>query len=272
MASYRGLWLALTAAAVVLSNVAHAQGADSAAVLVGRVIAAGAPLSGVEVAIQGSQGSIMTDSAGRFRLIGLRPGRQIVLLRRLGYAPRRDTVVLAPGTQTERTYTLEPVPTQLDTVVTAAGEVKYISPRLQDFENRRKRNVGGYFISEADLRRDEHASMPAILRRFPGMGIVPHRSHFHVRTRGAGSVKGDPPLDGPGSPRGCWATVYVDGALIFDISMMGGVASLDPPDVGQFFALNLSGIEYYSSAGSTPLQYKTARSNCGTLLFWTRGR
>ena len=54
--------------------------------------------------------------------------------------------------------------------------------------------------------------------------------------------------------------------------MMQGVSGVLPPDLSQFFALDLAGVEYYSSAGSIPLKYKTVRSNCGAILFWTRAK
>jgi hypothetical protein len=45
-----------------------------------------------------------------------------------------------------------------------------------------------------------------------------------------------------------------------------------PPDLSQFTALSLSGVEYYRGGASLPLQYRSRSNDCGTLLLWTRGK
>ena len=260
--------LAVTAS---FSSIARAQQPDTASVLSGRVVSRGAPLSGVEVAVQGLQGSVTTDSAGRFRLAGLRPGSQVVVLRRVGFAPLRDTVLLAPGAETERTYTLEAMTTQLDTLVTSAEEMQYLSPRLQDFERRRKVNTGGYFMGEAEIRKVEGMQMPNVLRRIPGLNFVQYRGQQFARSGSVGSIGGDDRLNpaDPKSPRGCWISIYIDGVRFFDGRPSAG--SL-PPDIASVMAMNLSGVEYYARASSMPLQFKSLGGGCGTLLLWSRGR
>lgn len=236
--------------------------------VVSRSMQTGALVDGAAVSMPRLGKSVLSDSAGGFRLGAIPCGRHEVQIRKIGFTVWRDTVELSPGQELKRVYTLVSV-AQLDTVRVDSDEIEYQSPRLQDFEARRKKNVGGYFISEATLRQMESQSMMTILRRMPGVGIVPYNGQNYVRSRGAGTS--DQPLPGrKGAPQGCWAPVYLDGLLIFD-------GQLDqfrptPPDIAQFFPLNLSGIEYYPSAGSMPLQFKTTKSNCGVLLLWSRGR
>jgi hypothetical protein len=226
---------------------------------------------GAEVSLPRVGAKTVTDSAGRFRLASLACGRTELQIRKIGFTVYRDTVDLAAGQEVARTYTLVSV-AQLDTVRTTSDEIQYQVPRLQDFEARRKKNVGGHFIGEADLRKLDAVSMPSILRgRMPGLQFTFYRGIQAARGPRPGGGQDDPLLNPADirSPRGCWLVVYLDGLLFFDgIPRPGSL----PPDIGQFMAMNLSGIEYYSRASSLPLQFKTTHSNCGTLLFWTRGR
>ncbi len=266
--------LAVAAIAVLITAKparAQAQSCALSGTVVARSIETGAFVDGAEVSVPRQNRSTTSDATGAFRLTGLACGRNEVQVRKIGFTVWRDTLDLTAGQEARRVYALIGV-AQLDTVRTTADEIAYQTPRLQDFESRRKRNVGGNFISEATLREMDNvgATFPSILRRIPGLNVVFYDGKAFVRSRGAGGIKGDPALDSkPGSPRGCWASVYLDGLMIFD-----GIPSdnIKPPDMGQFFALNLSGVEYYASAGSTPFQFRTTKTNCGVLLLWTRGR
>jgi hypothetical protein len=237
----------------------------------GVVVSGSAAVSGAEVSIPRVDAKTSTDSIGRFRLTSVACGRVELQIRKIGFTVYRDTVSLTAGQETARTYTLISV-AQLDTVRTTSDEIQYSVPRLQDFEARRKRNVGGHFIAEADLRKLDGVSMPSILRgRMPGLQFTYYRGIQAARGPRPGGA-GDDPLMNPAdirSPRGCWMIIYLDGIMMFDgIPRPGSL----PPDIGQFMAMSLSGIEYYARASTIPLQFKTTQSNCGTLLFWTRGR
>ena len=244
--------------------------------VVSRSMQAGALVDGASVSMPRIGKSVLSDSVGGFRLGAIPCGRHEVQIRKIGFTVWLDTVDLTQGQELKRLYTLVSV-AQLDTVRTKGDEIQYQSPRLQDFESRRKRNVGGYFIGEADLRRVEHISIESTLRsRVPGLQFTYYRNIVAARGRSSNSTGingsgGDPrinPDDGR-SPRGCWIIVYLDGSLIFDGVPKSGAL---PPDFNQIMAMNLSGIEYYPRAGGMPLQFKTTTTNCGTLLLWTRGR
>ena len=268
----RARYAAAALASLIAANSALAQGSSCAlsGTVVARSVETGAFVDGAEVSLPRQNRSTSSDSTGAFRLAEIACGKHEVQIRKIGFTVWRDTIDLTAGQELKRTYTLIAV-AQLDTVRTTADEIAYQTPRLQDFEDRRKRNVGGYFTSEAKIRELDNAgaSLPTILRRMPGVTIVPYNGQMYVRSRSNGS--GDQPLcSRPGCPRGCWAPIYLDGLLIFDGQLDSFRQS--PPDIGQYFPLNLSGIEYYPSAGSIPLQFKTTKSQCGVLLLWTRGR
>jgi hypothetical protein len=238
--------------------------------VVARSVETGAFVDGAEVSLPRQTRSTTSDATGAFRLAAIPCGKQEIQVRKIGFTVWRDTVDLTAVPELKRSYTLIAV-AQLDTVRTTADEIAYQTPRLQDFEDRRKRNVGGYFTSEAKIRELDNAgaSLPSILRRMPGVTIVPYNGQMYVKSRSNGA--GDQPLcQRPGCPKGCWAPIYLDGLLIFDGQLDSFRQS--PPDISQYFPLNLSGIEYYPSAGSIPLQFKTTKSQCGVLLLWTRAR
>jgi hypothetical protein len=265
--------LAVPIAFLIAAIPAYAQSQSCAlsGTVVARSIPTGAFVDRAEVSIPRLDKSTSSDSAGRFRLTGLVCGRHEVQVRKIGFTVLRDTVDLRIDSDSGRVFTLISV-AQLDTVRTTGNEIQYQSPLLQDFEARRKKNIGGYFIGEADLRRIEGTSMQSILRsKVPGLQFTFYRNIQAARGRHSAGMNGDPRInpDDPRSPTGCWVTIYQDGVMLFDGTPKRG--SL-PPDIGQMMAGNLSGVEYYSGAAAMPLQFKNTLNNCGTLLFWTRGR
>lgn len=234
-----------------------------ASVLSGRVTGSGAPLPNVQVWIVLADTTVVTDSAGRFRIGGLSAGQHIVQLRRLGYDVKRDSVTLRRHAETVRDFTLDDVP-RLDTMRTVANQVKYDAPRLRDFENRRVSGTGGRFISEEELRKNEQRTVADLVRSYvPGLKVVDYRGQRIVSSTSAPAMT---PRQLPrNGPSGCWVSVYLDGIPMYD-------GDGDPPDMNTFLGMNLSGVEYYGSGANVPLQFKNTRNNCGTLLLWTRGK
>ncbi|HET9424767.1 MAG TPA: carboxypeptidase-like regulatory domain-containing protein [Gemmatimonadaceae bacterium] len=237
-----------------------------ASVLSGRVVSERSPVPNVQVWVVLADTMVVTDSSGRFRIAGLPAGQHLIQLRRLGFDVKRDSVTLRRREETVREFTMDGVP-QLDTMRTVADAMKYDVPRLQDFERRRLSGSGGHFIGEMELRRNEQRTVAELIRSsVPGLKIVEHRGRRVISSTSSPNMNLKAlPNNGP---LGCWVSVYLDGMLIFD----GDGEPLDPPDMSQFFGLNLSGVEYYGSGANVPLQFKNIRNNCGTLLLWTRGR
>jgi iron complex outermembrane receptor protein len=77
----------------------------------------GVGLSGVEVALEGARGRVVTGDDGRYRLADIAPGSYTLVVKRLGYAPVRQAVTVADGQELTVDVTLEPRPTALDEVV-----------------------------------------------------------------------------------------------------------------------------------------------------------
>jgi hypothetical protein len=232
------------------------------ATLTGRVTRNGSPVGGAEVWVVFKDTTVRTDSLGRFRIGGLSAGEHLIQVRRIGYTVTRDSVTLKARDVTVKDFVMDGA-RELDTMRTIGKGRAYDSPRLQDFEKRRLNETGGHFISEDELRKHESRSVADILRSYtPGITFENYRGQLLLSSSSAPVLTKS--MIPPNGPTGCWASVYLDGTLLFD-----GTGT--PPDMKQFLAMNLSGVEYYSGA-MTPLQYKSIRNGCGTVLLWTRGK
>jgi hypothetical protein len=83
------------------------------------------------------------------------------------------------------------------------------------------------------------------------------------------TTKNGKTIVGTGTPRltNCYATIYFDGVLRYD---MGITPGSPPPELGDFLVTELAGIEYYPGEATAPPGYR--HSGCGLLLLWTRER
>src|SRR4029077_14120180 len=119
-----------------------------------------------------------------------------------------------------------PVPVQLDSMRVTAPERKYISPALRGFEERRKMGFG-YFIGDSALRRRDGDRLSDVIRQIPGINLVSFRAAYYAGSQRVSgitpSVVAEPWLRQ--GAKGCWATVFVDGSLLYTLSMAANGAS-----------------------------------------------
>jgi hypothetical protein len=242
------------------------------ATLTGRVTRNGNPVADAEVWVVFRDTTVRTDSLGRFRVGGLSAGEHLIQVRRIGYAATRDSVTLKARDVTVKDFVMDGA-RELDTVRTIGKGRAYDAPRLQEFEKRRLSGMGGNFVSEDALRELDGLALQNVLRNFiPGARFETKGGQAYLMSR-AFTSSGD-------SPKGCYATVFLDGILLYDGAMSipaakeGQAATKidNPPNINQFMTLSLSGVEYYRGGASLPLQYRSRSNDCGTLLLWTRGK
>jgi hypothetical protein len=130
-----------------------------------------------------------------------------------------------------------------------------IAPGLREFEMRRARG-GGYFVTEAELRKNDTKNMTTIARTIPALKVLCSRSGGAcIATSGRQNAR-----TAMGSGGGCPADVYVDGIVTTE-------TNLERMRVDQYAA-----IEFYAGGARTPIEYNKTGSNCGVLLLWTRER
>lgn len=259
----------------------HAQvGASRAAgLVVGSVDdTTGRPLPGVEIVVTGSRLRATTDSAGRFRLPGLRRGTHALQARRLGFEPVHFEVSTADGDTVVVAVELRAAAASLGTTLaTVTTTADMIAPRLAEvgFENRR-RHTGvppSQFVTGADIARRNPVVLSQMLRTMSG----------RAQTCANGMVF----LDGirMGTP----IETEVESRDTANLSRAGpltrvagsGIAGFDatpPPrakDAIDHVAPSLvAGMEVYVGSAQIPPQYKTAgRANATAscvILIWTR--
>jgi hypothetical protein len=248
--------IALFLAAICAAGQVNAQAPALAGVVVDD--STGIPISGARVLILPGRRSTVTDQAGRFTIPRLPSGPYLIEVRALGFAPGkggfragREGVVIE--------VRLPPAAITLDTVVvaaTAAGTRRDAS----GFERRRSRHVGsGRFFDRSLLERRSASALSDIFSGIPGVRIV---RAADGSVYAATSSAQPPGSFSPTSGRPCFSQVYVDG-----VRQSGAGGALDlrsyPPS-------SLESAEFYRHPSSTPVEFRTGRPECGTLVLWTR--
>jgi hypothetical protein len=215
----------------------------------------GEPIEGAEVIDMLGKVTAKTTATGTVTLSYLPEGQTLIRIRKVGFDVQTMLVAISPEDTVPLTVLLKASGQVLPTVFTTDSSVRtVISPGLRDFETRRQRG-GGYFVTEAELRKNDTKLMTSIVRTIAGAKVVCSRSGsacIAATTRAGGKT-----AFGGGV---CPVEVYVDGILSSD-------NDLQKMRVDQFAA-----VEFYAGAAQTPMQYAKTGSNCGAMLLWTRER
>jgi hypothetical protein len=213
-----------------------------------------ARVSGADVWLLAVDKRRLTDSTGAFRFDDAPPGFHLLEIRHRAYEMLRDTVTLAPGKPVVRRYVL----VRRSQRAMAAGEVSAgatgattMSPGLAGFEKRRASGRGGFFIADAELRREGSRTLASIVTtRIPALAL----------SRGA--------LVLSGARKDCYVSVFVDGALLFGAqNARRGVA---PPDLSTFSVARVGGVEFYPDRSAAPPAMRVDDDGCGSLWVWAR--
>lgn len=217
----------------------------------------GSPVAGASVTVPGLARQTRTDSMGRFVLNALRVGEQELVVQAVGFAPARALVTITAGPPLEVEVDLDPLPRELQRVVTVApgGAARNIA--YAEFEERRAMGLGRFLTREA-LVREEGRALDALLRaRVPGLRIWDVGS-----ARVAGSSRGNISILPRGDGR-CFVQVIVDNVIRYQ---PGGT---HPPfDLRSLDPAMIAGIEFHTPS-STPAEFnRGSTAACGTLLIW----
>jgi hypothetical protein len=210
------------------------------------------PLPDATAWILGSSIRVVTGANGRFRILGLRAGEYILLVRRLGYAPASIAMQVADHDTVRPSFALERVAAELEPVVVAENRA---STRMAEFEQRRKLGEG-QFMTQAEIEKLNFVGPSDLLRTFMSVavagvdGIVVNRRALPIKT--------------------CPFQFFIDGVAI----PMPKLIDTELPSPKE-----LAGIEVYANSATVPLQYKTFGGSrgfsggggfCGVILLWTR--
>jgi len=110
------------------------------------------PISAAEITLLGTGRSVLTDSAGRFQLQDLAPGRHVIQVRRIGFQAQYLAAKLAAGEDKEVAIVLEPGSYELPEIKVTARATKPIeyawTTKYDDFFRRQRVGLGRYITRE----------------------------------------------------------------------------------------------------------------------------
>ena len=229
--------------------------------------ATGNPIENAEVRDMLSGTTAMTTRTGTVSLMFLPEGGGLVRVRKLGFEPQTFMVPISPTDTAPVTVVLvrTDAAQQLPTVVVRDSAVKYLSPALRGFEERRRMGLG-HFIPEAEMRKnDNHTMADVLISHMPGLmiGPAPLGAEFIVSTR---KMCQGGALAGCKFPN-CYPTVLVDG-----IKANMGMTPRLPPDWSKILPTDYAAVEFYAGPAEAPIEFSGSANECGLLLLWTRER
>ena len=203
---------------------------------------AGLPLSRAEVWLVAlATLRTITNDSGEFELAGLPAGAITLGVRRLGYQSATFTTTLKPGRTHRGTFPLTPSPPTLSAVNVQDTATSWLSL----FEQRRSMHRGT-FITRQDFAKDNLRIASDILRRVPGVQVMPARFGTAITmTRGAGA-------------RTCRPQLYVH-----QTPYSGNFDDFTPDDI--------EALEVYVGISEIPPDLITmGRPICAAIVIWTR--
>jgi hypothetical protein len=212
--------------------------------LAGRVVDANErPVPDARVVLVGLAATT-TDSAGRFAFTGLESETLLLRVEKQGYALATRSVVFWADSA------LREVVVRLGMRSTVLAAVTVLDSAVDDPRGyvRRRQLGAGFYLTQAEIRkRGPTPRVENILGTLPGLrldaGVV-------KVARGRISILGNNCEDG--------VQYWVDGAMTGPAFSPRSIA----PEM-------LTGIEVYKSASETPLEYRSMKTSCGTVVLWT---
>ena len=257
--------MALLAATVLLSTAALAQ-RDTTAIVRGTVTdSAGRPIESVELSATTVGRVVRTDSAGRFAITGMFPGRNRLLVRRLGWNPLDTSVVIAVKTPLQLHLVLKRLVQDL-AAVHVISQDECPSKTLEGFDCRRRAGIGA-FRDSAEIAALRPVCVSDItygmegLRRTPGSRGCPS----FIPTAGWRCLK--VLVDGaPGNP--------LPGRLTDYIGVEFYAHYEDAPEWYKQFAFDgaRAAVPLHQDFKGGPFVYRTPAvggRNCSLMVYWT---
>jgi hypothetical protein len=258
-------------AVVLLSPPAFVLGQDAAPATLEVTVTdaeSGSPIAGAQVRLRERATGGVTDARGVVQLAALAPGADEALVRFLGFGPVLSRVELRAGDTTRLAVQLRRVPAELAEVEVAADREPWRS--LPGWEDRRRVGLG-HAITRADIERIKPTRSIELMRRVPGVRLLPIGADRYVirMSRAAGG--------------GCQPHVYLDGVKVLNEITTGppppppgAMRRAAPARVTQGSILetiepeSIEAIEVFTGASQIPPQYNQTGSVCGVVLVWLK--
>lgn len=206
------------------------------------------PIGGAEVSFAGYNLRTSSDSLGRFQVVNIPAGKFILVVRNIGFAPATEEIAIADGDTLRLAVTLEHTAQQLSTFVITE---KKLSPKLAEFEHRRKAGQGTFFNLE-EIEKMNAFTVGDVLRRATSVRIQstppPGLGEIAVASREVGT---------------CGMQIFVDGVSLGSVDL----TYLPRPSA-------IVAVEVYAGSAQLPVWVAQGQANtnrgCGAILIWTK--
>jgi hypothetical protein len=253
---------------------------EPTAVLVGTVRDASTrrPISSATIDLPALRLSATTNDSGRFAISAIHPGKHEVVIRRVGFSPRRVTVTMVGSDTVRRQFELMEAAVLESVVVTSSV--------ISSFEEHRALGLGS-FITTAELERQRNRRLSDVLTQLRGVKIISGRSNraWIANKRGVQSLNPrscgvsdgrfgafERGLDAQdvrmgARPCECYSLVYLDRAQVYRGSQLAGEPLFD---VNSIPVDQIEAIEFYWGPAELPAMYAKLNSPCGVLVIHTR--
>lgn len=242
----------LACCACLAAVTARTSAAQAAGVLRGVVVdsADGSVIEGADILAASLRQVVRSNAKGQFALNKLPKGELEFTVRRLGYLPQQQTIVVSGGGNDSVKVVLVAQPAVLDAMSVDASE-RHRRQGIEDFYVRRAQGIGTYITRQQleDLRGTQPTEA---LRSVPGIQLFRTRNGDNsVRFTGTSSI----------NHRDCPPNLWLDGQRVTNM------------ELDQIPAQDIEGIELYRGASTTPAQFWQGNTNnafCGTIVVWSR--
>lgn len=198
------------------------------------------PVANATVYMATADTSVVTNSNGDFILSGMPAGTHAIRTIRIGFAPVNQTVALRTDSVTEIKIISASV--NVIGVYSVRADISKGADRAA-FENRQKMGFGSFATEKDFVRRID---MYGVLKQFMGLQVDRNGGALRIVTSRAAATR-------------CAPSIFVDGMY----SKLDVIDMMRPSD--------FRAIEVFPNAGTAPAQYLGINSQCGVILFWTKG-
>lgn len=189
--------------------------------------------------------SAVTDDTGRFVVSAQRAGAYTLRAAHIAYTTVARPIELSRGFEVRVELRMAPNAIALDPLIITS--TRAVPLEMVGFM-RRSRSGMGRFITRQDIERRRPVRMTDLLQAMP-------RISFRSGIRNMGPPAVVMTAAGAGT---CEPTIFINGAL-----------GMGPRDLDTILPSEIEGMEIYTSAAFTPLEYQR-HTGCGAILLWLK--
>ena len=236
----------------MVTGARHVSAQSRTASLVGVVRdTTGAPVSGVEVWLRGSDLYTHTAENGGFRLLDITPGDAKLTVRRLGFEPLTVDIKLSPGVRDTVVISLSMLAASIAGVSVEEERMTRSTRLLRGFWDRRAGGFG-HFVTRDEIEAKNAHDFTDLVRMTPGLSVVTVGGRQTIRFSRSNAGRGD-----------CPPQYWLDGSRIDNAG----------PD--EFAPNGIEAVEVYNGIATIPAQFAPrvvsyGPKTCGAIVIWSR--